>query len=178
MKTFGFATCRLAHLRNLRRKWAQRIRRSAIFGLTIKNFDLRTGTPKKLADYESGVSPGICGFAICWIEQKSFACPAHFCWKHITGTLCDMLFHTNESLLIPVWFSPMIYTAPPYMLLMRPASSTRASGRGLGPGDREIFGALWNGIEPISECHLGPKKARWDVAQLGIGNSSRVVREM
>ncbi len=33
-----------------------------------------------------------------------------------------------------------------------------ASGRGLGPGNREFFGPLWNDIEPIGECHLGPKK--------------------
>ncbi len=33
---------------------------------------------------------------------------------------------------------------------------TKASGRGLGPGNREFFWALWNGIEPISECHNAP----------------------
>ncbi len=27
----------------------------------------------------------------------------------------------------------------------------------LGPGNRESFWALWNGIEPIGECNLGPK---------------------
>ncbi len=43
----------------------------------------------------------------------------------------------------------MIYTAPCVMLLMRAASITRASGRGLGPG---------NDIEPTGEWHLGPIK--------------------
>ncbi len=35
-------------------------------------------------------------------------------------------------------------------------SITRASGRGLGPGNGD-FWALWNGIESTGECHLGPK---------------------
>jgi hypothetical protein len=34
----------------------------------------------------------------------------------------------------------------------------RPSGRGLGPGNREFFWALLNGIELIGECHLGPTK--------------------
>jgi hypothetical protein len=34
----------------------------------------------------------------------------------------------------------MIYTAPYVMFLMRAASITRASGRGLGSGKREFFG--------------------------------------
>jgi hypothetical protein len=36
----------------------------------------------------------------------------------------------------------MIYTAPCVMLLLRPASITRASGRGLGPGNREFLGPV------------------------------------
>ncbi len=39
-------------------------------------------------------------------------------------------------------YSPMIYTAPCVMLLMRPASITRASGRGLGPGNRDFLGPV------------------------------------
>ncbi len=45
---------------------------------------------------------------------------------------------------------------------------SRASGRGLGPGNREksrVFWALWNGIEPKGECHLGPKKHEISRAQ-------------
>jgi hypothetical protein len=38
-------------------------------------------------------------------------------------------------------YAPMIYTAPCVMLLMWAASITRASGRGLGPGNREFFGS-------------------------------------
>ncbi len=38
------------------------------------------------------------------------------------------------------------------MLLMGAASIRRASGRGLGPGNQ-------SGIEPVGECHLGPKNA-------------------
>ncbi len=34
---------------------------------------------------------------------------------------------------------------------------TRGSGRGLGP-EIETFWALWNGIEPLGECHLWPKQ--------------------
>ncbi len=50
----------------------------------------------------------------------------------------------------------MNYTAPYVMLLMRAASITWASGKGLGPGNREFFWVLWKGIEPIGEGHLGP----------------------
>ena len=45
-----------------------------------------------------------------------------------------------------------------FMLLMRAASITWANGRGLGPGNRDFFWPCENGIEPIGECHLGPKK--------------------
>jgi hypothetical protein len=38
-------------------------------------------------------------------------------------------------------YAPVIYAAPWVMLLMRAASYTRASGKGLGPGNREFFGA-------------------------------------
>jgi hypothetical protein len=37
-------------------------------------------------------------------------------------------------------YAPMIYTAPCVMLLMLAASITRASGRELGPGNRDFFG--------------------------------------
>ncbi len=36
-------------------------------------------------------------------------------------------------------------------------SITKANGRGLGPGIR-VFRTLWNGIQPIGECHLGSQK--------------------
>jgi hypothetical protein len=45
------------------------------------------------------------------------------------------------------------------MFLMRAASFTRASGRGLCPGYLEFFGPREMGIEPIGECHLGPKNS-------------------
>jgi hypothetical protein len=32
---------------------------------------------------------------------------------------------------------------------------------GVGPWKTRVFGALWNGIEPTGECHLGPKKLRF-----------------
>jgi hypothetical protein len=38
------------------------------------------------------------------------------------------------------YYASMIYAAPCVMFLMRAASITRASGRGLGPGNREFFG--------------------------------------
>ncbi len=41
-------------------------------------------------------------------------------------------------------------------------SITRASERGLGP-EIEAFWALWNGNEPLGECHLGPKKVEHNV---------------
>jgi hypothetical protein len=53
---------------------------------------------------------------------------------------------------------PMIYTAPCVMLLMRAAFFTVTSGRVFGPGKLRLFWALLNGIEPIGECLLGPKK--------------------
>ncbi len=39
-------------------------------------------------------------------------------------------------------YAPLIYTAPCVMLLMRAASITRASGRGLGPGNWEFSGPV------------------------------------
>ncbi len=61
-------------------------------------------------------------------------------------------------------YAPMIYTAPCTVLLMWAASITWASGKGLGPWNRE-FWVLWFGIEPIGECHFGTKKleiaVRW-----------------
>jgi hypothetical protein len=40
------------------------------------------------------------------------------------------------------FYAPMIYTAPCVMLLMRAAYITRASGRGLGPGNRYFLGPV------------------------------------
>jgi hypothetical protein len=37
------------------------------------------------------------------------------------------------------FYAPMVYTAPCIMLLMRESSITRASGRELGPGNRDFF---------------------------------------
>ncbi len=46
---------------------------------------------------------------------------------------------------------------PCVMLLMRAASVTWASGRGLGPEIESFVGPVkWH--RPIGECHLGPKK--------------------
>jgi hypothetical protein len=39
-------------------------------------------------------------------------------------------------------YETMIYTAPYVMLLMRGKSLTRASGRGLGPGNRDFLGPV------------------------------------
>jgi hypothetical protein len=45
-------------------------------------------------------------------------------------------------------YAPMIYTALCVMLLMRAAYITRASGRGLGPGNQEFFRPLkWYGAD-------------------------------
>jgi hypothetical protein len=53
--------------------------------------------------------------------------------------------------------APMIYTAPVRNVFDAGRYITWASGRGLGPGNGEFLG-LGNGIEPVGECHLGPKK--------------------
>jgi hypothetical protein len=51
--------------------------------------------------------------------------------------------------------------APFIMFLMdADRSIMRASGRGLGPLNQDIFGSCeMNGIEPVGLCHLGPKKS-------------------
>ncbi len=54
-------------------------------------------------------------------------------------------------------YAPMIYTAPCIMFWMR-AYPVRGKWEGVGPWHSRVFWALWNGIEPIGECHLGPKK--------------------
>ncbi len=50
----------------------------------------------------------------------------------------------------------MIYTAPCPMFWMR-SYPLRGQVWGGWALDFESFWALWNGIEPIGECHLGPK---------------------
>ncbi len=71
---------------------------------------------------------------------------------------CRELFMLRNILCSVAIYAPIIYTAPCVMFLMRADPlGRRASGRGLGPGIMS-FWALWNGIEPIGECHLGPKK--------------------
>ncbi len=54
-------------------------------------------------------------------------------------------------------YEPMIYTAPCVMVLMLPDTLRWEVGGGW-PWKWRGFWALWNGIEPIGECHLGPKK--------------------
>jgi hypothetical protein len=44
-------------------------------------------------------------------------------------------------------------------------SIMKASGRGVGPLEIKTFWALWNGIEPLGECHLGLKKVKISRAQ-------------
>ncbi len=47
----------------------------------------------------------------------------------------------------------------PYVMLLRRADTLRGQVGGGWAVEIETFWALWNGIEPSSECHLGPKKA-------------------
>jgi hypothetical protein len=55
----------------------------------------------------------------------------------------------------------MIYTALCVMLLMRAASITRASGRRLGPENRDFFGPREMTLSRLaSACYLGPKKVQ------------------
>ena len=54
-------------------------------------------------------------------------------------------------------YGPMIYTDPYVMLLMW-ANPLRGQVGGGWALEIETFWALWNGIEAIGECHLGPKK--------------------
>ncbi len=59
-------------------------------------------------------------------------------------------------------YATMIYTAPCIMFLMRAYPKCIYPLRGqVGGGwalEIDSFLALSNGIEPIGECHLGPKK--------------------
>jgi hypothetical protein len=52
----------------------------------------------------------------------------------------------------------MIYTTPCIMLLMRAASITWASGRGLGPGNLEFFGPQMELAYRIDAIFTGPEK--------------------
>ncbi len=51
----------------------------------------------------------------------------------------------------------MIYTAPCIIFWLRAYPLQGEVGGGWAWNSR-VFWALWNGIEPIGECHLGPKK--------------------
>jgi hypothetical protein len=58
------------------------------------------------------------------------------------------------ALVLKTTYAPMIYTAPCILLLMGAASITRASGKGLGPGNLEFFGpqmALAYWLDAISQ---------------------------
>ncbi len=57
-----------------------------------------------------------------------------------------------------------IYTALCIMFWMRAYPLPGQVG-GLGPWGSRVFWALWNSIEPIGECHLGPKKLEISMAQ-------------
>ncbi len=48
----------------------------------------------------------------------------------------DLIFYMQMTKNTITFYAPMIYTAPCVMLLTRAASITRASGRGLGPGNQ------------------------------------------
>ncbi len=54
---------------------------------------------------------------------------------------------------------PVIYTAPYVMLLMRATSITRASGRGLGPGNRDFFGPCEMSSSRQASAVWSPKKS-------------------
>jgi hypothetical protein len=58
-------------------------------------------------------------------------------------------------------YAPMTYTSLCVMLLMRAASITRASGRGLGPGNRDFFGPCEMASSRKVRVILGPKKSRF-----------------
>ncbi len=85
-------------------------------------------------------------------------------FKDVSLEACQNLCKADRSCTFYTWnqrtrvtiaiYAPMIYTAPWVMLLMQPASILRASGRGLGPGNREFFGPVkWHRAD---RCHLGP----------------------
>ncbi len=61
-------------------------------------------------------------------------------------------------------YAPMIYAAPCIMLLMRAASITRASGRGLGPGNREFLGP-WKWHRADMQVSFGAQKLEISRAQ-------------
>jgi hypothetical protein len=54
----------------------------------------------------------------------------------------------------------MVYTAPCVMYLLRADTLRGQVGEGLAL-EIESFWASCNGIEPICECHLGPKNSRF-----------------
>jgi hypothetical protein len=59
-------------------------------------------------------------------------------------------------------YAPMIYKAPCIMILMRAASITWASGRGLGPENLDFLGpqmALAYQLDAISQCPENVKDA-------------------
>ncbi len=57
-------------------------------------------------------------------------------------------------------YALMIYTAPCVMFLMR-ADPLRGQARGGWALEIKIILGLWNGIEAIGKCHLGPKNTRF-----------------
>jgi hypothetical protein len=70
------------------------------------------------------------------------------------------IFLLRQSCYILTIYAPQIYTAPSVMFLMR-AEGTRASGMGLGPGNREFFGPCEMASSQLMSAIRGPKNSRF-----------------
>ncbi len=99
-------------------------------------------------------SANVTGEAFSWFFFQSIFCTKDVFWNAIVL----IWFDTGTCVSILTIYAPMIYTVPYVMFLMR-ADPLRGQVGGGGALEIETFWALRNGIKPLGECHLGPKKS-------------------
>ncbi len=76
--------------------------------------------------------------------------------------ICRIFGNSLNSWLWTHWrlaiYAPMLYTALYTQFLWCVQIHYEGKWEGVWPWKSKHFWALWNGIEPYGECHLGPKK--------------------
>jgi hypothetical protein len=95
-----------------------------------------------------------------------------FCKQTCKKLSSKLLLYFPFTGLISAIYGPVIYTAPHVMLLMRATAITRASGNGLGPGNRNFFGPCEMASSRQASAIWGPKKSKPSAKCCGWGKGT------
>ncbi len=98
------------------------------------------------------------------MEEGRGHCMCIVSWNLLHDVFGGIVFSSTLlplSLYYNYLFTNDLYS-PVHNVLDACISITWASRKweGVGSWNSRVFWALWNGIEPIGECHLGPKNSR------------------